>query len=169
MLQDDLTVLQLHHYQIQRLENSPSSSTRDDATIATLYWDAHGVIKAIFNMDINSVIAQIFDNNGLNIARNVMAECERYMLNVPEPVSTHLELAHWAAQLGTHWMKIRRRRKAVVTIAIIIQLQAHWSVPAFIERVLEALQQWFIQGGNAVLVEHVPNARDAGNAREIKS
>ena len=166
-LQDDLTALQHHPYQTQRLENSPSSSylaKRDDDPVGTVFWDAHGVIKAIFNMDINSEIAQIFERSGTNIARNVMAECERYMLNAPGIVSVYLELSSWAAQLGTYWVKIRRRPKAVISIAIVIQLQAHWSAPVHIESVLEVLQQWFTQGGNAVLVEQVPSARDAGNA-----
>ena len=164
-LRDDLTVLQHHPYQIQRLENSTDSSylAQEGGAVATLYWDSSGAMKAIFNMDINSEVAQIFESSGVNLAQSVLAECRQYMEGPFSPAFIYLERAAWAAQLGRHWRNILHRPGGVTTIAILIVLGPRWSNPSYLGVVVHVLQEWFSQGRNSVIVRHVQNARDAGN------
>ena len=165
-LPDDLTALQHHPYQTQRLENRKNSSylaKREDA-IATLYWDANGAIKAIFNMDINHQVLQAFPNSGVDVAQNVLAECERYMLNAPGPVSIYLTGATWAAQLGTHWRNILPNHNGVATISIVVVLHPIWSSIHYVISVLTVLESWFAQGGHTINLIWSPDAREAGNA-----
>lgn len=165
-LRDDLTVLQHHPYQIQRLENRTNSSylAKREGAVATLYWDSSGPIKAIFNMDINSEVAQIFENSGVNLAQSVLAQCRQYMEGPFSPAFIYLAGAAWAAQLGRHWRNILQRPSGVTTIAILITLRPRWRTPSYLAVVVYELQKWSSQGGNSVIVRHVQNAQSAGNA-----
>ena len=165
-LRDDLTVLQHHSYQIQELENRPDSSylAKRDGAIATLYWDAGGAIKAIFNMAIDHEVAQAFQNSGVNLAQSVMAECERYILYAPGRAAVYILGATWTAQLGSHWRNILRSPHGVATVAFGVVLRPQWNTPGCRATMLEVLQQWFTQGGNSANVMQVQNARDVGNA-----
>lgn len=82
-LQDDSTVLQHHPYQIQRLETSYLA--KRNGPIATVYWDASGAIKTIFNMDINIRIVQLLAWSGVSLAHSVLADCRQWMQNPFSP------------------------------------------------------------------------------------
>ena len=163
-LQDDLTVIQHHAYQIQRLENDSSYLAKREGATATLYWDVNGAIKAIFNMDINNEVLQAFENSGVDLAQNVLAECERFMLNLQGQAFLYLNGAIWSAQLGSHWRNILRRPSGVATLSILIQLQPRWTGAGFVAMAVGLLHSWLTQGGNTVIEKFVTNARDAGNA-----
>lgn len=101
-VQDDFTVLQHHPYEIRRLENrNPSDLAKRDAAIATLYWDSMGVIKAIFNMDINSEVARIFENSGINLGLAVATECHRSINR--GATAYFLRGSAWTGQVGRFW------------------------------------------------------------------
>ena len=161
-LRDD----QHHPYQIQRLEDRASSPylVKRDGAIATLYWDASGAIKAIFNMDINYEVAEILSRSGVNLALSVLTDCHAFMDNRLSPAFFMLDGAKWRAQLGNQWRNILRRPHGVTTLAITIVLHPQMSTPEFLTVVLTTLQQWLTQGGNYVNVVQVQNAQDAGNA-----
>ena len=168
-LRDDLTVLQHHPYQIvqtQRLENRKNSSylAKREGAIATVYWDATGTIKAIFNMDISHEVLQAFQNSGVDVAQNVLAECERYVSNALGPASIYLARATWAAQLGSHWRNILRNHNGVATISILVELRPIWGSIHFLIPVLAVLESWFAQGGHTINIIESPDAREAGNA-----
>lgn len=161
-LRDDFTALQHHRDQIQRLENRYSSDRAwQGSTIATLYWDKFGEIKAVFNMGTKPQLVEIPQSSGANIVQAVEAECQRWFQ--PGAVSLFLVGARWGAQLGYHWRNILHRPSSVATITITIQLQTRFTTPPDIAIVLGELRKCFEQGGNSVLVVQVPNALTAGN------
>ena len=164
-LRDDLTAVQHHPYQIQRLEDRASSPSlvKRDGAIATLYWDPNGAIKAIFNMDINWEVAQILSMSGVSLAQSVLNDCYAFLHYPIGPAFFILAGARWTAQLGNQWRNILRRPHGVTTLAITIVLHPQLTNPAFLSVVLSALQQWFTQGGNYVNVVQVQNAQAAGN------
>ena len=63
-LRDDLAVLP---YQIQKISDPAHLAKRQSPT-AILYWDRHGNIKAVFSMQISFILAQILENEGVNLA-----------------------------------------------------------------------------------------------------
>lgn len=77
-----------------------------------------GVTKAILNGDINSELAQIFPNSGQNLARNVSAECYRYLQHTE--VSSLLDASVWGAQLGVRWSDISTRPPSVDTLSFVL-------------------------------------------------
>lgn len=161
-LRDDFTALQHRRDQIQRLENRYASDrVGQGSTIATLYWDNFGEIKAVFNMGINPELVDILQRSGANLAQAVQAECQQWFQR--GAVSLFLTGARWGSQLGFHWRNILHRPSGVATVAITIELQARFSSPPDMVIVLGQLRKWFEQGGNSVLVLQVPRALTAGN------
>ena len=157
-LQDDLTVLQHHPYQIQRLETSHLAKRVDP--IAIVYWDTNGVIRVIFNMELNLGLVQIFERSGTNMASSILSDCQRWMQNPSSPAGPLLVGAHWVAQLGQYWRHIFNQPHGLTTIGITISLQPQHAM--FVGVVLHILQQWLSNGGNYIAIVQVPDARFAG-------
>ena len=165
-LRDDLTALQHHPYQIQKLEDRASSPylVKRDGDLATLYWDASGVIKAILNMEINYEVARLLEMSGASLGQSVLSDCHAFLNNPVSPAYFILTRATWIAQLGRNWRNILRRPRGATTMAITVILRPELTTPAFLTVVLNLMQQWFTQGGDYVNVVQVQSARDAGNA-----
>lgn len=113
-------------------------------------------------MNINTEVAQIFQRSGVNIARNVGAECFRYLQQTA--VSRFLSGSVWGAQLGYHWRNILQRPWGVGTISFVLELDRRFINPQYLNRVLQEVQGWFTQGGKTVELMKVENALIAGNA-----
>lgn len=104
-----------------------------------------GVAKAILNGDINSDVAQ---KSGENLARNVGAECYRYLQHTK--VSSFLKASVWGAQLGVHWSDIYTRPSGLGTPSFVLLLEQWFVSWEYMNRVLQELEIWFAQGGNKV-------------------
>lgn len=157
---DDIAVPQ-HNKRLESRTNSSYLAKRE-GSIATLYWDATGVVKAVFNMNISFEVVQAFQSSGANLARSVGAECVRYLHQ--SDVSDFLSGAAWGTQLGSHWRNILQRPHGVSTVSILIVLDRLYSNPKYFSLVLRELDRWFSQGGNLVTTLQVENAMIAGNA-----
>ena len=115
-------------------------------------------------MDINTEVTQIFQRSGVDIARNVGAECFRYLQQTA--VSLLLSGSVWGVQLGYHWRRILQRPWGIGTISFVLELDRRFTNPQYLKRVRQEVQGWFTQGGNTVELMKVQNALIAGNARE---
>lgn len=103
-----------------------------------------------------------FQRSGVNLARNVGAECFRYLQH--SAVSFFLSGSDWGTQLGAHWKNILYRPYGIATLSFVIVLDRRFSSPECLDRVLQEVGNWFMQGGNSVMIFEVNNALIAGNA-----
>ena len=159
-LRDDLAVPQHHPYQIQRFTD-PSSLAKRQIPTATLYWDRLGRIKAVFNLGINIVIANILEQQGINLAQSVLSELNQFADSGAVPLGDILQGARWAAQLGQNWQEILQRSRGEVTVGILIERTRDYS-EQYTYLVLNLLVHWFHQNGFASYAVPVVNAARAG-------
>ena len=162
-LRDDLAVLQHHPYQIEK-STDPSDLAKRQASVATLYWDERGNIKAIFNVNVYYIGADIFRHAGFSLAQSILTEFQEYMANEPEAYI--IAWQHFASQIGHEWSLMIQRPHGVVTIGILLKTRARFHARRFIILVLSSMQRWFARSGYNAITERVENARLTGNVGE---
>lgn len=164
-IRGDLAILQHHPYPIQRFTD-PSYLAKRQVPVATLYYDIHGNIKAIFNLEITHMIVQILGNAGVDLGRSVLAEFQEYLEN-SAPVPTYFAGAFWAAQLGYNWRAILQRPNGDVTIGLLVRLDRTFRTVSRTRFVLDMMKQWFAQSGYIAITQLVQNAEEAGQEEPI--
>ena len=160
---DDLAVLQHHPYHIEK-STDPSDLAKRQTTVATLYWDQKGNIKAIFNVNVYFIGADIFRYTGVSLAQSILAEFQEYMANEPEDFM--ILGPTLASQIGREWRLMFQRPHGVVTIGILFRTRRLFRTLRSINLVLSSMQRWFARSGYPTIVAQVVNAALAGNVGE---
>lgn len=119
-LREDPAVLQNHPYQIQKFTD-PSYLPKGQLPVVNVYWDTIGNIKAIFNVRIDFIGADVFRYAGFSLAQSILTEIEEYLANTPNNKNM-LRGAKFAAQIGREWERMFQRPHGQVTIGILITL-----------------------------------------------
>ena len=169
-LRHDLAVLQHHPYQIQSFTD-PSYLAKRQIEVASVYWDRVGKIKAVFNININFVVAQMLENAGINLAQSVLTELQQYAWN--SPANNLLRGSRWGAQLGTNWEVIRQQPYGVVTVGILFKAHVRFQAQRYRNILIQMILDWLYQSGYGSAAIQVSDAAHTGevgaNPRERRS
>ena len=159
-LRDDRAVLQHHPYQIPRI-TYPLYLAKRQPPVASLYYDCRGGnVKAVFNLDINFIIAQILGHADVNLAQSIITDLRRF--GEHGPASYLVQRAAWHAQLGADWEIMLQRPHGVITVGILITLDIRFQSFRFVNQILDMLRAWFERGGYDAIAVRPPNAVLAG-------
>ena len=162
-VRDDLAVLQHHPYKIEKSTDNSDLAKRQDP-VATLYFDARGNIKAIFNVNVYYIGADIFRYAGVSLAQSILTEFQEYMANEPE--GSWIIGHRCASQIGREWRLMFQRPHGVVTVGIVVKLRSQYRSYRCVLRVLSSMQRWFARSGHIAITERVRDATLAGNVGE---
>ena len=160
---DDLALLP---YQIQKFSDPAHLAKRQDP-IATLYWDRNGNIKAIFNIQISFIFAQILGHEGTNLARGVLTALQNFVTTAAGHGAVVLNGAVWGSQMGTNLQSIiQLLGSGQVTIGILVTLRPRVRSYQNTVLILQLMQFWFQLSGYVAVQQEVEDAVRVGNAAE---
>ena len=162
-IRDDLAVLQHHPYQIEK-STDPSDLAKRQTPVATLYWDGRGNIKAIFNVNVYYIGADIFRYAGVSLAQSILTGFQEYMANEPE--ARMIAWPNLASQIGREWRLMFQRPHGAVTVGILVKTLSNYRRYHHMELVLASMQRWFARSGYIAIAHKVANAVLAGNVGE---
>ena len=158
-LRDDLAL----SYQIQNFSD-PAHLAKRQYRVATLYWDRNGNIKAVFNMQIGFIVAQILENLGENLGQSVLTALQVYVTMAAGPAAYILDSATWSSQIGRNWRSILREFGGQTTIGVLVRLPPSSQIRWHTILISHLMQAWFTFSGFIAFLEEVEDASLAGNA-----
>ena len=150
-------------YQIQKFSD-PAPLAKRQTRAAYLYWDQNGNIKAVFNLQISYIVAQVLENSGVNLAQSVLSAFRSYVTTAAGQGAGILDGAVWASQLGTNWAALMQQFGGEATIGVLVTLRPPFR--SFQNRVfiLQLIQFWFNVCGYRAFQQEVEDAARVGNA-----
>ena len=164
-LRDDLALLP---YQVQKFSD-PAHLAKRQYSIATLYWDRNGNIKAVFNVQISFVVAQILRNEGLNLAQSVLTAFRTFVIWAAGSGAGVFGGALWQTQLGNNWPAIIPSVGGQATLGVLVTLRPPLRSFQNTVFVLQLMQFWFHLGGYGSFQQEVADAAIAGTMGGIRT
>ena len=158
-LRDDLALVP---YQIQKFSD-PAHLAKRQYPIATLFWDRNGNIKAVFNMQISFLVAQILGNEGVNLAQSVLSAFQSYVTTAAGPAAGIFRGATWASQLGSNWAAIVHQFGGEATISVLVTIRPPLRSYQNTVFILQLMQFWFSLTGYVAFQQEVADATRVGN------